>query len=50
MISAPTGWGADEFTSVSRDLAGIYLCRGGQSWGAPWVWIAVEDFEKLQQE
>ena len=26
-------WGNDDFTSVNRDRAGIYLCRGGQ---APW--------------
>ena len=42
-------WGTDEFTSVSRDHAGIYLCRGGQGRGGAWVWIGVEDAEKLYQ-
>jgi len=43
-------WGTDDFTSVNRDRAGIYLCRGGQGRGAAWVWIGVEDAEKLHQE
>lgn len=34
-------WGTDEFTSVNRDRAGIYLCRGGQGRGQAWVWIGV---------
>jgi predicted enzyme related to lactoylglutathione lyase len=43
-------WGTDEFTSVNRDRAGIYLCKGGQGRGAAWVWIGVEDAEKLHKE
>lgn len=43
-------WGGDDFTSVNRDRAGIYLCRGGQGRGAAWIWIGVEDVEKLEQE
>jgi len=43
-------WGNDEFTSVSRDRAALYLCRGGQGRGAAWVWIGVEDAEKLHEE
>lgn len=43
-------WGGDDFTSVNRDRAGIYLCRGGQGRGRAWIWIGVEDVEKLQQE
>jgi len=43
-------WGTDEFTSVNRDRAGIYLCRGGQGLGKAWIWIGVEDVEKLQEE
>ncbi len=35
-------WGNDDFTSVNRDSAGIYLCLGGQGRGA-WVWLGVED-------
>jgi catechol 2,3-dioxygenase-like lactoylglutathione lyase family enzyme len=43
-------WGTDDFTSVSRDRAAIYLCRGGQGRGRAWVWIGVEDVEKLHEE
>jgi predicted enzyme related to lactoylglutathione lyase len=44
------GWGADEFTSISRDRSAIYLCQGAQGRGGAWIWIGVEDVEKLQQE
>lgn len=44
------GWGDGNFTYVSRDDAGIYLCRGGQGRGAAWAWVGVEDAEKLFQE
>lgn len=43
-------WGTDDFTSVSRDRAHIFLCRGGQGRGAAWVWIGVEDAELLHEE
>jgi catechol 2,3-dioxygenase-like lactoylglutathione lyase family enzyme len=43
-------WGGDEFTNVTRDGAGIYLCLRGQGRGAAWVWIGVEDAEKLHEE
>jgi predicted enzyme related to lactoylglutathione lyase len=43
-------WGTDDFTSVNRERAGIYLCRGGQGRGQAWIWIGVEDVEKLQEE
>ena len=43
-------WGTDDFTSVSRDRAAIYLCRGDQGRGAAWVWIGVEDAENLHAE
>jgi predicted enzyme related to lactoylglutathione lyase len=43
-------WGDDNFTSVNRDRAGIYLCRGGQGRGGAWVWVGVEDAEKLHDE
>jgi predicted enzyme related to lactoylglutathione lyase len=43
-------WGTDEFTSVNRDGAGIYLCRRGQGEGKAWLWIGVEDVEKLHEE
>jgi catechol 2,3-dioxygenase-like lactoylglutathione lyase family enzyme len=37
------GWGSDDFTLVSRDAAGIYLCQGDQGGGEAWVWVGVED-------
>jgi predicted enzyme related to lactoylglutathione lyase len=43
-------WGGDDFTSVNRDQAGIYLCRSGQGRGGAWIWIDVEDAEKLHDE
>jgi len=43
-------WGTDDFTSVNRDRAGIYLCRGGQGQPGTWVWIGVEDVEALYEE
>jgi len=43
-------WGGDDFTAVSRDQAVIYLCQGGQGRGGAWVWIGVEDAEKLHEE
>jgi len=43
-------WGNDNFTHVSHDRAGIYLCRGDQGRGGAWVWIGVEDVEKLHEE
>jgi predicted enzyme related to lactoylglutathione lyase len=43
-------WGNDDFTHVKRDGAGLYLCRGDQGRGAAWVWIGVEDADKLHDE
>ena len=43
-------WGNDDFTSLNRDRAGIYLCKGGQGHFGSWVWIGVEDAEKLYDE
>jgi len=43
-------WGNDDFTSVSRDRAAFYLCRGGQGRGGAWVWVGVEDAELLHEE
>lgn len=42
-------WGTEEFTSVNRDRAGIYLCRGGQGAGRAWIWIGVEDVESCKR-
>jgi len=43
-------WGSKDFTSVSRDGAAIYLCRGHQGRGGAWIWIGVEDVDKLYEE
>ena len=32
-------WGNDNFTSISRDKSGIYLCKGGQGNSGTWIWI-----------
>ncbi|HLJ85952.1 MAG TPA: glyoxalase superfamily protein [Candidatus Angelobacter sp.] len=44
------GWGGPDFTNVSRDRAGIYLCLKGQGLGKAWIWIGVEDVERLHEE
>jgi catechol 2,3-dioxygenase-like lactoylglutathione lyase family enzyme len=43
-------WGTEEFTSVNRDRAGIYLCQRSQGRGGAWVWIGAEDVEALHEE
>jgi len=43
-------WGNSEFTHVCRDKAGIYLCERDQGLGKAWVWVGVEDAEKLHRE
>jgi len=43
-------WGGNEFTSVNRDSAGIYLCLRGQGLGKAWIWIGVEDVVRLREE
>jgi predicted enzyme related to lactoylglutathione lyase len=44
------GWGNDNFTSVNRDTAGIYLCEGGQGQPGTWVWVGVDDVATLCEE
>ena len=43
-------WGTEDFTSISRDRSAIYLCRGDQGRGGAWIWIGVEDAQKLHEE
>jgi uncharacterized glyoxalase superfamily protein PhnB len=43
-------WGTEDFTSVNRDRAGIYLCREGQGQAGTWVWIGIEDVSALYEE
>ncbi len=44
-------WGTDEFTSVNRDNAGIYLCKNAQGSPGTWLWIGFGgDILKLYEE
>ena len=43
-------WGTDNFTLLSRDGAGIYLCQGSQGHPGTWAWIGVEDVDALYRE
>jgi len=44
-------WGDDNFTSISRDNCGIYLCRGEQGNPGTWIWIGFEgDIYSLYNE
>jgi predicted enzyme related to lactoylglutathione lyase len=43
-------WGGDDFTLVTRDTAGIYLCSGDQGNPGTWVWVGVEDVAALHEE
>jgi catechol 2,3-dioxygenase-like lactoylglutathione lyase family enzyme len=35
-------WGDNNFTSISRDNCGIYLCRGEQGNPGTWIWIGFD--------
>lgn len=35
-------WGNDDFTSMHRENAAIYLCRGAQGNPGTWVWIGFD--------
>jgi catechol 2,3-dioxygenase-like lactoylglutathione lyase family enzyme len=43
-------WGGDDFTCVSRDGATIYLSEGDQGQPGTWVWVGVDDVERLYEE
>jgi catechol 2,3-dioxygenase-like lactoylglutathione lyase family enzyme len=44
-------WGTNDFTSISRDKSGIYLCKGGQGNPGTWIWIGFDgDIFKLYDE
>ena len=43
-------WGSSDFTSLERDGAVLYLCRGDQGRGGAWIWVGVEDAALLHQE
>ena len=45
------GWGNENFTSVSRDNQGLYLCKNGQGFPGTWVWIGFDgDIFSLHQK
>jgi catechol 2,3-dioxygenase-like lactoylglutathione lyase family enzyme len=44
-------WGDDNFTSISRDDCGIYLCRGEQGNPGTWIWVGFDgDIYSLYNE
>jgi catechol 2,3-dioxygenase-like lactoylglutathione lyase family enzyme len=43
-------WGTADFTQVSRETGSIFLSRGGQGRGGAWVWVGVDDVEKLHTQ
>jgi catechol 2,3-dioxygenase-like lactoylglutathione lyase family enzyme len=43
-------WGGNDFTFVTRDSAGIYLCKSEEAPSEAWVWIGVEDVRTLHEE
>ncbi|MEO8591683.1 MAG: glyoxalase superfamily protein [Candidatus Solibacter sp.] len=43
-------WANTDFTSVSRDTAGIFLSRQTQGRGNAWLWLGVTDVEALHAE
>jgi catechol 2,3-dioxygenase-like lactoylglutathione lyase family enzyme len=44
-------WGTDDFTSVNRENAGIYLCKGAQGHPGMWIWVGFDgDIFKLHDE
>ena len=35
-------WGDDNFTSMTRDNCGMYLCRGQQGNPGTWIWVGFD--------
>lgn len=35
-------WGTNDFTSIHKDAASIYLCRGGQGCPGTWLWVGFD--------
>ncbi|MFT3935961.1 MAG: VOC family protein [Chitinophagaceae bacterium] len=35
-------WGTEEFTSINRENAGIYLCKGAQGQPGTWLWLGFD--------
>ena len=44
-------WGDDNFTSMTRDNCGMYLCRGQQGNPGTWIWVGFDgDIFSLHEE
>jgi len=44
-------WGTDDFTSVNRENAGIYLCKEAQGNPGTWIWVGFDgDIFKLHDD
>jgi len=44
-------WGDDNFTSMTRDNCGMYLCRGQQGNPGTWIWVGFHgDIFSLHEE
>ena len=43
-------WAVDDFTELSRDGASIHLCENCQGQSGTWLWIGVQDVDKLYEE
>ena len=43
-------WGNDTFTSVSHGGVSLFLSRGEQGRGGAWVWISVDDAQRLYEQ
>jgi predicted enzyme related to lactoylglutathione lyase len=43
-------WATEDFTSVNRDAAGLYLAVQQQGRGGAWAWLGVGDVEALHAE
>ena len=43
-------WGDENFTLVSRDGCGIFLCRRGQGHPGTWIWVGVDDARAVHDD
>jgi predicted enzyme related to lactoylglutathione lyase len=43
-------WGSDDFTSINRQGGGIYLSKGDQGHRGAWLWIGVDDVQRLYEQ
>ena len=43
-------WRTPGIASVTRDRCCIFLCEGDQTASTTWVWLSVDDAEKVHQE